>query len=134
MKVRLSEEQPNIDMSFGGRIIRDVCSVISGTKEEFEQNFKHAQSKRNYIYVITDYYTDPNGVKHPAIKIGDGNSYVGDLSYVTAGDTDTTDTLMQHINDNIRHITQEERNRWNNNIVDARVENGTLMFVKQKEV
>lgn len=134
MKVRLSEEQPNIDMTFGGRIIRDVCSVISGTKEEFEQNFKHTQSKRNYIYVITDYYTDSNGVNHPAIKIGDGNSYVGDLSYVTAGDTDTTDMLMQHINDNIRHITQEERNRWNNNIVDAKVENGTLMFIKQKEV
>lgn len=134
MIVRLSEDQPNIDMKFGGRIIRDVCSVISGTKEEFEQNFTHRQSKRNYIYVVTDYYTDSNGVNHPAIKIGDGNSYVGDLPYITADNAGTTETLMQHINDNIRHITQAERVRWNDSVVRSDVEDGKLIFYKQKEV
>jgi len=47
------------------------------------------------------------------IKIGSGNAYLRDIAFV--GDEEAH-RLTQHINDNVRHITQEEREFWNNKI------------------
>lgn len=49
----------------------------------------------------------------PGLKIGSGNAYVSDLAFV--GD-DVADFLLAHVNDNVRHITAEERASWNNKL------------------
>lgn len=64
----------------------------------------------------------------PGIKIGSGNGYVQDLAFVGE---ETAHELFNHINDQIHHITQEERLRWNRklNVTDnAEVVNGALVF------
>lgn len=128
MKVRVTEESPNMYFQFGDKIIRDVASIASLTKEELEKEYKDVQSKRNRIYVIEDYYTDENGVNYPAIKIGDGKAYIADLPTVTSGSSGSTEELVKHINDNIRHITQEERTTWNQKITVTQ-DGETLHFI-----
>jgi len=61
-------------------------------------------------------YTDKTVIdnkKIPGIKIGDGNAYCVDLPFVT---DEVAQTIANHIQDNIRHITIEERNFWNNKL------------------
>lgn len=68
------------------------------------------------IIVYTDKSTktvDGVTVYIPGIKIGSGNAYVQDLAFVAQ---DVADELIQHINDMSKHITEEERDRWNNKL------------------
>ena len=68
------------------------------------------------IYIWTDYETITQGQQTkivPGIKIGDGMAYVIDLPFVTDY---LKDIFMQHINNNIIHITQEERQFWNDKV------------------
>lgn len=81
------------------------------------------------IYSDYDVVTVDGVTKYvPGIKIGSGNGYVQDLAFV--GDNIIAD-LTEHIEDNIRHLTAEERAFWNNklNVDDsAEVLNETLIF------
>lgn len=52
-------------------------------------------------------------VNIPNIKIGTGNAYVQDLAFV---DSETRDTLMEHIRDHDIHVTLQEKVFWNNKI------------------
>lgn len=49
----------------------------------------------------------------PGIKIGDGITTVGDLSFI---DADLRKELIAHINDGSIHVTLEEKNFWNNKL------------------
>jgi len=63
-------------------------------------------SERNAVYIYTDYQQSGN-LDLAGFKIGNGNAYVVDLPF--------TDKLYkQHINDSTIHITQTEREFWNN--------------------
>ena len=68
------------------------------------------------IYVYTDYktYSDVNGntIKVPGIKIGDGHAYLVDLPFLAANEKD----FLDHVNDHTVHITQAEREFWNNKV------------------
>lgn len=58
-----------------------------------------------------------NGVPIPGIKIADGLSYVVDLPFV--GDDATSEilrSLSEHVNDKTIHITEQERQFWNNKV------------------
>lgn len=59
---------------------------------------------RDHIYVYTDL---------KKIKIADGVSYLIDQAFV--GENEAT-ALLNHIEDNIRHITTLERATWNNKV------------------
>lgn len=61
-------------------------------------------SKAGYIYIYSDYRDG-----EPAMKIGDGKAFLIDLPF-------TDDIFVEHINDTVRHITQEEREFWNNKV------------------
>lgn len=66
------------------------------------------QSQVGYIYIYTDYKTvDGNNI--PGIKIGDGNAYLIDLEFLD-------ELYARHINDNVIHVTQSEKNFWNNKV------------------
>lgn len=68
------------------------------------------------IVVYTDRHVI-DGTDYPGVKIGDGKAYVVDLPFI--GD-DTANQIIEdlngHIQNVIRHITQEERDYWNNKL------------------
>jgi len=61
-------------------------------------------------------------VYEPRIKIGDGVTPISELSYVSQ---ELEEKLQEHINDNVRHITELERVKWNSKL-DSEVESTTL--------
>ena len=94
------------------------------------------------IIVYTDYKTiqkeiggETTTVNVPGIKIGTGNAYVQDLPFT---DTDTRNTLLQHIEDMDMHTTLGEKMYWNNKVniddsyakVYGELEEETLVFTR----
>lgn len=72
--------------------------------------------KKNELIVYTDKYryeNDGSTIYVPGIKIGDGTSYVADLPFTLDA---ISDSFNRHVNDNIRHVTNEERVFWNNKL------------------
>lgn len=66
-------------------------------------------SNANTLYVYTDHQLDSQGNKVAGIKVGDGLAYIVDLPFTDAVTT-------EHIADNTRHVTQAERDFWNNKV------------------
>lgn len=62
-------------------------------------------AKKGHLYFYTD-YKQVGGVNVAGMKLGDGTSYLIDLPFEDA-------QFQEHIQDEIRHITQEEREFWN---------------------
>ena len=56
---------------------------------------------------------DGSEIEIPGFKIGDGKAYNIDLPFV--GD-DIIEQLLAHINDTSKHVTEKEREYWNNKI------------------
>lgn len=63
-------------------------------------------AKKGHLYFYTD-YQNVGGVNIAGLKLGDGTSYLIDLPFVDA-------QFQEHISDTIVHITQQEREFWNN--------------------
>lgn len=84
-------------------------------------------AKEGHVYVYTDHSTY-NNQAIPAVKIGDGLAYLIDLPFIDASVT----RLMEHINNTQIHITQAEREFWNNKVRcddDGLIQGGeTLVF------
>lgn len=59
------------------------------------------------IYVYTDHDVAPSGQFIAGFKVGDGTSYLIDLPF-------TDINYINHINNSSIHITQQEREFWNN--------------------
>lgn len=66
-------------------------------------------SQQGMFYVYTDYSQDEHGANIPAVKIGDGLAYIGDLPFTKAD-------FLSHINDTTIHVTAEEKEFWNNKV------------------
>ena len=66
-------------------------------------------SSIGHIYVYSDYMII-GGTNIPGIKIGDGQTYLIDMPFVSGNE----DLLNAHINNTDVHITQAERAFWNN--------------------
>lgn len=103
-------------------IVGDITNknILIGTTNEWA-NQSSAVFPAGTILVYTNagsYINDNNDtIIVPKIKISDGSTPVIDSSFL--GDEiyhEIMDTLNDHINDNIRHITAEEREFWNNKL------------------
>lgn len=74
-------------------------------------------AERNAIYVYTNhsYLDDGNGnlTPVPAIKIGDGTSYLIDMAFV--GQEALSD-WTSHINNLQIHVSTNDRTNWNNKV------------------
>lgn len=86
--------------------------------------------KKGTLIVYCDYKTiekDGETVYVPGFKVGSGNGYVQDLAFV---DEAVEQELANHIDNNIVHITNEERNYWNNklNVSESNIQNEELIF------
>ena len=79
------------------------------------QPFLISERKGVYIYsdfeIIYDEVGNPTFI--PGIKIGDGTTYVIDLPFIT---DEMTSLLLSHIGDTHVHLTDAEREFWNNKI------------------
>lgn len=84
-----------------------IKNILCDTTTNWNQQAT-LQSVEGWIYVYTDHQKlgDQN---IPGMKIGDGNAYLIDLPFTDA-------VYASHIADKIIHITQEERDKWNNKV------------------
>ena len=97
-------------------IRQNYAAVYYDTKENWNaQTRLKSERKAIYIYSNQSYIDDGEGgqIPVPAIKIGDGTSYLIDMPFVN---NDLMLQLADHINDKIVHITEEERIFWNNKV------------------
>ena len=70
-------------------------------------------SEAGALYIYTDYQTVDNGdgtyTIYPAIKVGDGTSYVTDMPFASSDNP----LVAAHIEDSTIHVTAEEKAFWN---------------------
>lgn len=69
-------------------------------------------SREGGFYIYSDGFTQ-SGQDIPRIKIGDGLTYISDLPFL---DSYLLNQIFNHINDNTKHITPQQRLFWNNKI------------------
>lgn len=99
----------------GGGYHPNYARIEVRTTEEWN-SLRQYIPDANRIIVYSD-KSIVDGVPVPGIKIADGMAYVVDLPFV--GDDLTAEfmnALEEHINDRQIHITEEERQFWNNKI------------------
>lgn len=87
--------------------------------------------KAGALIIYSDYKSiekDGKTVLIPGLKVGSGNAYVQDLAFL---DEALVQQIVNHIDDNVRHISAAERAFWNHKLDvndDAEVENESLKF------
>lgn len=104
-----------------------ICKIHYGTTEYWDAQ-PLLVGEKSHIYVYTDYAVTKNGeesVLVPNIKIGDGNAYLIDNPFVT---TSVEELIESHNDNTTRHITEEERNLWNNKVGCYLSDNETVVF------
>lgn len=79
---------------------------------EYWNTYPSLISDKGTIYVYVNHH-EIDGEYVPGFKVGDGTSYLIDMPFT---DSYMDENLNEHINDEIRHITQEEREKWNNKV------------------
>ena len=87
----------------------------SNSKENWDLN-PNFLSEKNVLYIYTDYATidkDDKEITIPGLKIGDGKSYLIDLPFVNDS-SNFNEILIDHINNNVIHISAYDRLFWNN--------------------
>ena len=104
----------------GDKTPQDLRIVSENTTAGWNANPLYLP-KVGEICVYTDHktYSDGNGntVVVPGIKIGDGNSYLIDMSFVGEDvRRDVLEALGTHENDTVHHVTSAERAFWNNKL------------------
>ena len=103
LDISFGEDLP-LEASFGAVYVVDgECKVLYASTATWNSKPK-TLSKAGFIYIYSDYRDGK-----PAIKIGDGKAYLIDLPF-------TDDEIIEHINDTVIHITQEEREFWNDKV------------------
>ena len=98
-------------------IIGDITgqNIIVKTTAEWRGMSSYVPPKGT-ILVYSDHGTS-NGKTVPGIKVADGLAYGIDQPFVGDDVRDSIlETLNNHINDNVRHITDAERTFWNNKL------------------
>lgn len=126
----LAEKVDRIDFDMLKNSLQGVTGLKYGTTEEWNNDINFIPMPGE-IVVYSDYKTkevDGKTVYIPGIKIGSGNAYIQDLAFVN---DDVSEQLYDHIRNTAIHVTEEEKQRWNNklNVDDtAEVLNESLIF------
>ena len=87
-------------------------TFIIRTTQEWQQ-WGREISQPGIFYIYSDNETLVDNKKVPGIKLGDGLAYISDLPFLTDY---VAEKLLEHINDSTIHITQQEREFWNNKV------------------
>lgn len=102
-------------------VVGDITgqNIMFGTVAEWGTRYNFV-APQGTIMIYTNHgtiETNDTTIAVPAIKIADGSTPCIDLPFV--GDDvkqEIMTTINNHINDNVRHITAEERTFWNNKL------------------
>lgn len=109
LSVNLNSPTEPFDAEFGSiYVVGGDCKVLYASTATWNSQ-PQLISARGYIYIYSDYRQNDQQQNIPAMKVGDGSAYLIDMPF-------TDDLLYAHIADNIRHITQQERESWNNKV------------------
>ena len=76
------------------------------------ENWNHDKwiiGKKGCLYIYSDYKQNEKGQDIAGIKVGDGMGYLIDAPFID-------ELLYDHVKDKIIHITQQEREFWNNKV------------------
>lgn len=111
--------QLNVSQGMSGNLaasgrISDI-PIHYGTTEHWNSQ-PDLVGKKSHIYVYSDYAeTEIDGeiVAVPNIKIGDGSAFLIDNPFVTKS---VEDILNLHLNDGDVHISETERDFWNEKV------------------
>ena len=108
-----------------------VSQVFSNKKEVWDA-VPSLVSSKNIIYVYLDAFnytsSDGNEVVVPGVKIGDGSAYLIDLPFLS---DDLREVIEKHIGDQTIHVTQNEKNAWNNKVsIIEPISDENLIFIK----
>ena len=98
-----------IDAEFG--VVYDIGGsgkVLYATTETWNSQ-PQLMSKKGFIYIYSDYKKTADNKDVAGMKCGDGTSYLIDMPFTDA-------ILYEHMNDLVSHVTQEEKNFWNNKV------------------
>lgn len=103
---------PQVDLDFGSVVMVDQQGgqkTIYYGSTEYWNNQPRLVAQRGCLYIYKDWKTLEDGRAIAGIKVGDGTSYLIDMPF-------TDEIWQEHIDDMIVHITQEERDFWNNKV------------------
>lgn len=119
MNINLNANKP-IDVNFGSNtkplevdfgtvyVISGDCKVLYASTATWNSK-PQLISAKGYIYIYSDYRQNLQGDNIASMKVGDGTSYLIDMPF-------TDELLYAHVEDEVRHITAEEREFWNNKV------------------
>ena len=103
---------PVINLDFGSVVTVDgqgkEKQIYYGSTEYWNRQ-PQLKTERGCLYIYRDYKMTDDGRYIAGIKAGDGTSYLIDMPFID-------ETFNDHIHDMVRHITQEEREFWNNKV------------------
>ena len=103
------DSSQTLDASFGSvYVVNGDCKVLYASTATWNSQ-PQLISKRGYIYIYSDYKQNEQEQNIPGFKVGDGSAYLIDMPF-------TDDLIQKHLSNNIIHITQEEREFWNNKV------------------
>ncbi len=123
LAIDISSSQ-SMDVQFGSvYMVGGDCKVLYASTETWNSK-PDLISEKGYIYIYSDYKQNDQGQNIAGFKVGDGNAYLIDLPF-------SDEALTNHINDTVVHITQAEREFWNDKVrcyIDADVSNDNLIF------
>lgn len=111
--------------------ILDSLKIENGTASYWQERRTYVPPKGTLV-VFLDAKTISGGRTVSKLKIGDGKAYVVDLPYI---DDDVMSKLNEHVTNPIIHVTQTDRNRWDNKVscyetYDPESEEVHLIFTK----
>lgn len=108
-------------------------TYYSKTKEEWDSDITFL-SEKNVLYIYSNFKIfSKNGQEEiylPGLKIGDGKSYLIDLPFLNDFDNNIEKVLLDHISNNSIHISDQQRNFWNNKL-NYELQNETLILNRQ---
>lgn len=119
--VKVSSNKTNFTPDFGSvYVVHDSSKIFYATKETWDSQPQYI-TKKGCIYIYSDLRTDKEGRLVAGMKVGDGQAYLIDMPFVD-------EIYADHISDMTIHITQEEREFWNNKIRCVMTDSGELIF------
>lgn len=108
LDLKFSQDQ-DLDLDFGSiYVVGGDCKVLYASTATWNSK-PQLVSLKGYIYIYSDYRKNSEQQNIASMKVGDGTSYLIDMPFVD-------ELLYGHVDDLIVHITQEEREFWNNKI------------------
>ena len=142
-----SQQQMNAGFGSGGQLNTDFNSnspmnaefavggsIYYDTKENWNaQRQLIAKRKAIYVYSNYSYIEDEVGNRTyiPAIKIGDGTSYLIDMPFVS---DDIRKEIMDHITQDGIHVTERDRFFWNNKVCAFTFRNDPERLILSKDI